>query len=390
MKFVHSTDLLINNRKKFLGDIDGNSSSSVAVRKFVVNGKFFSDELTGVHRVGTELIRHCHKLLADDRALATKLNMELWVPPRGRARAEALGVPFQVVSPLEGVAWGQFTLPFRARSRTILSLGNVGPVLARNAVTMIQDAQVRSTPESYAPLFRAWYRFHQPISGRRHRRILTVSEFSQDQLAHYRIAKREWITVIPNAADHVLRERPDDGIVARLNLTPGRYVVALSNIQPHKNIGLLLKAFARPELERFTLVLFGAAGRKAFAEAGFDASANVCFADRLGDGELWGLYRQALCLAFPSLTEGFGLPPLEAMMLGCPVLAAPAGALPETCGDAALFVDPFSVEDWRDAILSVAGSPRLRQGLIVRGRAWANRFSWSASASRLVAVLLAL
>jgi glycosyltransferase involved in cell wall biosynthesis len=359
-------------------------------REVIINGKFLADELTGVHRVGTELICACHKLIAQDPALAALISMELWVPRDGGSRAEGLGVPFRVIPRLAGVAWGQITLPLAARGLTILSFGNVGPLLARNAVTMIQDAQVHSTPESYSALFRAWYRFHQPIAGRRHRRILTVSEFSRDQLVRYEIARHEGIAVVHNGADHALRDPPDRNIVAKLGLRPGGYVVALANIQPHKNIALLLQAFSAPELRELTLVLFGAAGRREFEKAGLPVPDNVCFAGRLGDAELWGLYRDALCLAFPSLTEGFGLPPLEAMMHGCPVIVSPMGALPETCGNAALYADPYRVDDWRDAMLSMRAEDGPRRALIEAGHTWARQFTWNAAANRVLEILLAL
>lgn len=355
-----------------------------------MNGKFLADELTGVHRVGAELIRNCHQLLTEDPGIAPGLAMELWIPRKGREKAAALGVPYRIVAPLEGVAWGQITLPLRARGCMILSLGNVGPVLARNAVTMIQDAQIHSTPKSYGLLFRAWYRFHQPIAGRRHRRILTVSEFSRRQLAHYGVVSPEKVSVIHNGADHVLRDRPDHAVVARLGLAPGRYAMALANVQPHKNIGLLLEAFADPSMRDLTLVLFGAAGAESFAEAGLPVPPNVRFTGRLRDEELWGLYRNALCLAFPSLTEGFGLPPLEAMMLGCPVVAAPAGALPESCGDAPIYADPYNAVPWREAILSLTADETLRRAMIDRGHEWASRFSWKGAAIRLIALLAAL
>lgn len=362
----------------------------IAPRGIIINGKFLAHELTGVHRVGTELIRQCHELLAEDTDLAARVTIELWVPPRGRERAAKLGVPFRVVRPLEGVAWGQLTLPLAARGRTVLSFGNVGPLLTRNAVTMIQDAQVHSTPKSYGPLFRLWYRFHQPIAGRRHKRILTVSEFSRVQLGRYGIAGPQAVAVIRNGADHVLRDRPDESIVGRLGLEAGRYVVALANIQPHKNISLLLAVFAADEMREITLVLFGAATRRDFENAGMTVPQNVCFAGRLRDDELWGLYAQALCLAFPSLTEGFGLPPLEAMMMGCPAIVAPRGALPETCGDAAAYADPYDAKPWRDAILAMRDDRPARETLVAKGRAWARQFTWKSAAIQVMAELLTL
>lgn len=358
--------------------------------RVIVNGRFLTAELTGVRRVATELLRHAHLQLLEQPELASRIDLSLWVPRNGRDNARALGLPFRVIGPLRGIAWEQVTLPLRARGQTILSLCNVGPIATSAAVTMLQDAQVRITPSSYTRWFRTWYRLQQPIVGRRHRRILTVSEFSRAQLAHYGHAPAEKTITIPNGADHVLRVQPDERVLPKLGLAPGRYVLALANTQPHKNIGRLLAAFGDPRLADLTLVLFGAADRQEFAALDHRVPPGVVFTGRITDGELWALYRSACCLAFPSLTEGFGLPPLEAMTLGCPVVVAPEGALPQTCGEAAVYVDAHQTEGWIREIRDLADSPARRARLIARGKTWAARFTWRNAASRLLAELVAV
>lgn len=359
-------------------------------RQIVVNGKFLTAESTGVHRVAAELVRHAHDLLQEDAAARKRLNLEVWVPAAGEDRARALGVPYRVVGPLAGIPWEQITLPARAGGRLILSLCNVGPLAARNAMTMFHDAQVHSTPESYSRPFRQWYRFHQPIAGRRHRRVLTVSDFSRQQLAQYGLSTTDRTGVILNGVDHVLATTPDEGILSQFGLQKGRYVVALANTQRHKNIGILLKAFADARLADLTLVLFGSAGAGDFVTAGHALPNNLCFAGRVSDGELRALYGSALCIAFPSTTEGFGLPPLEAMTMGCPAVVAPAGALPQTCGRAAIYADPENPEEWVSAIRRIADNPEYRDSLSAGSRVWASSFTWRNAASRLVEELLAL
>lgn len=359
-------------------------------RHVVVNGKFLTAESTGVHRVAAELVRHAHALVAEDAQLAGRLSLEVWVPAAGEGRARELGVPFRVVGPLGGIPWEQITLPARANGSLILSLCNVGPLAARNAMTMFHDAQVHSTPQSYSPSFRHWYRFHQPIAGRRHRRILTVSDFSREQLAHYGLAATERTGVILNGVDHVLGIEPDESIIERLGVERGRFVVALANVQPHKNIALLLKAFADPRLAGLELVLFGSAGAAEFGAAGYAVPPNVRFAGRVSDGELRALYGSALCIAFPSTTEGFGLPPLEAMTMGCPAVVAPAGALPQTCGRAAVYADPSDAGEWIAAIRRIADDAAHREELRAGSKVWASSFTWRNAASRLVGELLAL
>jgi len=359
-------------------------------RTVIVNGKFLSAAPTGVHRVAHELVTHAHRLLQRDAAASRRLRLELWIPRDAAARAGDLGLPVRLVAPLTGIPWEQITLPLRARGALLLSLCNVGPMIARNAVTMFHDAQVHLTPDSYGPGFRAWYRLHQPIAGRRHRRILTVSEYSREQIAAHGVAPRERIGVIHNGVDHLLDVKPDPAALERLGLKPRGYVLALANTQPHKNVRVLLEAFRHPSLQQLKLVLFGSEGPEAFEARGLAVPPGVIHAGRVSDAELRGLYDQALCLGFPSTTEGFGLPPLEAMQVGCPAVVAPCGALPEVCGPAALYADPGNPQAWVQAIADLAGNTIHREERVAAGRSRAAMFTWDRAAGRLIEELLAL
>jgi glycosyltransferase involved in cell wall biosynthesis len=362
---------------------------------FQLNGKFLAAAPTGVHRVARELANALADLIAEGAPCARGLSLEALVPPAtlsaaAPAGAEPLRMPLRALGPFAGIAWEQLTLPLRhhtGRRGTLLNLCNIGPVLARDAVTMIHDVQVLLSPQSYRPAFRAWYRALQPLIARRHRLLLTVSDYSKAQIVAAGLAPADRIAVIPNGADHVLAVPPDPQAVARLGLVPGTYVLALANTQAHKNIAVLLRAFADPALAGLTLVLFGGADRAAFARAGHPVPANVVFAGRVGDGGLRSLMEQALCLAFPSTTEGFGLPPLEAMVLGCPAVIAPCGALPEVCGQAALTAAPHDPAAWAGVLAALAGDPHRRAALAARGRDHAARYTWRRAAQRLAGTL---
>lgn len=359
-------------------------------RSVIINGRFLLGGSTGVHRVAEQLTRAMFALLAERPALAQRIALELWVPGDARAGAEALGLPYRAIGHLQGRAWEQVSLPHHARGALILSLCNVGVIAATNSATMIHDAQVHTTPQSYTAAFRAWYRLQQGLIGHRHRRIFTVSTFSRDELVRHGIATADRIRVIHNGIDHhgAPEATAPDEVLARLGLEPGRYVVSLANTQAHKNIAMLFKAFADPALAKTTLVLFGGHGEGAFRAAGHAIPANVRFAGRVDDATLAALYAGACCMAFPSLTEGFGLPPLEAMRAGCPALVAPAGALPEVCGDAALYADPHDPAAWVRAIVQLGADQALRDRQIAAGLARAARFTWRAAAERLIEELL--
>jgi glycosyltransferase involved in cell wall biosynthesis len=232
-----------------------------------------------------------------------------------------------------------------------------------------------------------WYKFLFYVIGKRHRIILTVSEFSKRELVRYGIASADKIMVVHNGCDHVLLVRPDEGQLAALKLERRRFVLALANTQKHKNIGVLLRAFASPELRDIELVLFGDARRADFEKLGHVVPSNVRFTGRITDPELVGLLSNAGVLAFPSLTEGFGLPPLEAMALGCPVVAAPCGALPEVCGKGALFADPFRPDAWSLNIRSALDDQPVRESLITAGRSQAEHFTWQRAARSLFKIM---
>lgn len=349
----------------------------------IINGKFLTVPMTGVHRVAGELANALADLSAE-RGLA---GTELWLPRDGAERAGAIRLPCRVINPLRGILWEQLTLPIAARGQLLLNLCNIAPVAATNAVTMIHDAQVTLTPKSYSRGFAAWYRLVQPLIGKRHRHILTVSDYSKKQLVSAGLATPDKISVVHNGVDHIVSVAAEPGIVDRLGLRRRGYAVALASTQPHKNIRLLLRAFADPSMSGLKLVLIGGGDASAFDSFDPTVRRNVIFAGRVSDGELRALYESALCVAFPSTTEGFGLPPIEAMRVGCPAIVAPCGALPEVCGEAAIYADPTAPRAWAKALLDLAAH---EDAWLHRSRvsvAHASQFTWRRAAERVLEVL---
>ncbi|MBC2665166.1 glycosyltransferase family 4 protein [Novosphingobium flavum] len=353
----------------------------------IVNGKFLRAPMTGVHRVAYEI---CNALADLEAAQAPQLRgrrFEVWHSRDGGDAARSLSLATRQIGPFDSIPWEQLTLPARQGRPVLLSLCNVGPMLAGNAVTMIHDAQVMLSPRSYTFAFRAWYRVVQTVLGRRNRALLTVSDFSRGQLARAGLAPLERIHTVHNGVDHVLRVAADPAAVTRLALAGESYVLALATTQEHKNIAVLLRAFARPELAGVKLVLFGSATREAFVAEGHAVPPGVVFAGRVSDGELRALMEGACALAFPSTTEGFGLPPLEAMLLGTPAVCAPCGALPEVCGAAALYADPHDDAAWAGVLAGLAADGDRRAALGAAGRDRAGQFTWRRAALRLLEVL---
>jgi glycosyltransferase involved in cell wall biosynthesis len=349
-----------------------------------LNGRFLAAPATGVQRVAEELIKQLDVLL-DERGSCRRWT--LFVPANAKRHLPLKNIAVRRGLGLGGPLWEQLELPALARGQLLVSLCNQAPLLHQGGVLMIHDAQAFISPQSYSPLFRLWYRSSVPRMAAAAARVLTVSHYSREKLIEYGIATPSKTQVVYNGIDHVSTIEADSGVIGKFGLSPRGYVVALSNTQKHKNISLLFEVFRQPAKSHLKLVLVGSAGKEDFARKGLQAPDNVLFCGNVSDAALRALYENALCLAFPSTTEGFGLPPLEAMQSGCPAIVAPRGALPEVCDDAALYADPENPGAWRDAINLLEQDPAARASLVDKGRHRASAFKWQESARQLMTII---
>ena len=345
-----------------------------------INGRFLAGPPVATYAVAEHLTR----ALAEAEA-APPRRMQVLAPPN--ARPLDVGLPVERIGRRTGNPWEQIDLPRAVAGRLLINFASRSPLLLRRGLTLVHDAQVFTTPASYSPAFRATLKANIRLAGRLQLGLLTVSEFARSELVGLGLAPAERVHVVPNGADHVLRTPAQTEILTRLGLAPRGYALGLANLMPHKNIKVLIRAFARPALAGMPLVLAGGAGREAFAAAGLPTGPNVVFAGYVAEGEMRALQAEALAVCTPSLTEGFGLPPVEGLMLGTPAIIAPCGALPEVCGPGALRADPHDPAAWEAALLRLRDERGLREGLAREGRAFVARFTWHAAARRLLDIL---
>lgn len=251
----------------------------------------------------------------------------------------------------------------------------------------IHDLASFVVPEAFSPAFRRWYRFLMPALGRVAQRIVTVSRFSAGELTRLAGIPAGKIRVVHNSAEHIHSVAPDPNVLARAGLGGAPYVLAVGNRAPHKNFVAVLSAQRLLYQAAYPFVHVGDSDPRVFGIPADEASGQVRAVGRVSDGELRALYEGAGCFVFPSVYEGFGIPPLEAMTCGCPVIAATAASIPEVCGEAAVYFDPHDPASLAARIQEVMGSERLREELRSKGLARARHFSWGRSAEALLATL---
>lgn len=343
----------------------------------MINGRFLSGARTAVNVVALELSKAIYEASLSD---SSGWRVELAIPPSLEDEAVKLGLPLRVVGKRSGILWEQLDLPRVRGDGVILSLFNTVPIYGRGYVTMLHDAHVFTSPESYPKATRIWRAFLSRCAGRRGNYLLAPSDYSMRSLLHEGIGTHDAFQVVPNGPANVSNAVPDVRVFARIGLNRAEpYCVGLSSLLPHKNIGVLLRAFSDPALAGVELVLFGKTTKEEFLEAGFTVPNNVRFAGFVSDEELAALYDGALAVCVPSLEEGFGLPALEGMARGAVPVIAPCGALPEVVGDAGLQASATSPDAHAQQILKLIKSSELVAELSRNGRERAKLFTWRSS-----------
>jgi glycosyltransferase involved in cell wall biosynthesis len=348
-------------------------------RHWSINGRFLTQPLSGVQRYAQEITRAMDALVSERHALADDLSLELLLPPGLTRPLPLSATTTRRTGKRGGHAWEQLALPIAPRGG-LVSLGNAGPVAARKHIVCIHDLNTRLFPASYSPQFRMLYRMLLPALGRSAARVATVSHFSAAQIAGFRIARKRKMAVIPNGHEHALEWQPRHSMKTEKAAGPGTILV-IGSPAPHKNVYMLLDLADSLADAGMQLAIAGAADPKVFSKGrpNFNAP-NVFWLGAVSDDELAALFADCLCLAFPSFTEGFGLPALEAMARGCPVVSTDRASLPEVCGDAALYASPTEPAAWLAYFQRLKGDPELRAAMIEKGHAQARRFRWRKSA----------
>jgi glycosyltransferase involved in cell wall biosynthesis len=271
---------------------------------------------------------------------------------------------------------------------------NVTPIVSGvPRVVTVHDLAFHLYPEQYPGAKQRYLRAMTRLSVRRATRVIAVSEATRDDVIRLYGADPERVVTAPNGVGPEFQPLPDEQIAAfrRERQLPEHFVLFLGTLQPRKNLETLLRAYARVMAETgWSLVVAGAEGwgtTPIFTLArALGIEDNVRFVGYVAPQELPFWYNAAGMLVYPSFYEGFGLPALEAMACGTPVIAADNSALPEVVGDAGLLVGARDVDGFAHAITTLARDADFRHRLGRRGQLRAAGYSWRRTAELTLAV----
>ncbi len=333
-----------------------------------------------------------------DGLVSLDVGSELYVYHAGNSGEQA-GPRVHSRQLLGSGAWSRLTFDLPIRSWTdhldVIHTTYVAPLWGRCPVVLtVHDICYASHPEWFSNRDLRVLSTSVPWSIRRAARVITVSEVCRAEIIERYRVPEEKVVCVYNAAGPAaqeLNQAEARDAVSELGIDPLRpYILAVGNLQPRKNLVRLIKAFERLITEGVDadLVLVGPEHFRSnlVHEAAAGLNARVHLTGYLTHRQLAACYQCAAVFAFPSLFEGFGIPALEAMSHGTPVVCAKAGALPEVCADAAVYFDPLDVESMADALAHVLTDDTLRAQLALAGRSRASLFSWRTAAQETLAV----
>jgi len=357
--------------------------------RIAINGRFLTQRASGVQRFAAETIKAIDALLDSDAYRMLKGRIEILAPPKARD-FPLKNIALRRAGFFSGYLWEQLEYPLHAGGCLLLNLCMLGPLIARHQIVVVHDATVRALPDNFSWRFRAAYGFLIPRLCRRAELVVTVSEFSRREIGKWYGAEIDAMPVCYEGGDHITAVAPDLSVLDRLDLKGRNFFLGVGVDSSNKNISKVIEAFRVAKFDDTMLVLTGARDPRIFGHFGAVHSDGVRMIGYVSDQELRALYEHALALVFPSLYEGFGLPPLEAMTCGCPVVISEQPALVEVCGDAALRCAASDVTTIARHLRVLNDDEGLRRRMSAAGRERARRFTWAATARALLGYCFAL
>lgn len=364
------------------------------MKNIYINGKFLMQSITGVQRFAYQLSKYLDSIIGL-HANTSNLSFKLLVPAgygSNIGKLEHIQV-IEIHAPLGIFFWEQVQLPLFTFGSALLNLTGSAPLFKKFQYCTLHDAAVFDIPSSYTRLFIIWYRLLFSVQSKICSGLFTVSEFSRDRLSFHLKVNPKKIRIINNATDHLEFLHSDYDVLEKLKITKNKYFLTVGSSSPAKNMNFLVSTFIKlNSIDDIVLVFVGDGNSHVFNQPLKNISLlepKLIHAGRVDDRQLKALYAGAIAFVFPSLYEGFGIPPLEAMSCDCPVLASDRGSIPEVCGNAAAYFDPVSEESLRKVLSRALVDDVWLNELRKMGRLRLKKYSWKLSAKELYEFLLA-
>lgn len=343
--------------------------------KIYINGRFLSQIVTGVQRYAIEVLQGLDQLIESNLIDRDKYQLIVLIPKNSKATLPLQHISFQTVGKLKGQLWEQLELPFFTFGSVLINLCNTAPMLKRNQIVTIHDASTSANRDNYSKSFALWYNILHQVLSKRTKKIITNSKFSQSELLKYYPFHPEGMTITYLGADHIVNVEEDSSILERYNLAERSYILAVSSVNPNKNFQSVINI-----LDQLTgnkkVVIVGNMDTPIYNKVNLESKENIVLVGYISDGELKTLYQNAECFIFPSFYEGFGLPPLEAMYCGCPVVSSNTVTMPEVLGDAALYFNPFNSQEIAFQVNKLTENEQLRSLYIEKGYKKSVSYTW--------------
>jgi len=343
--------------------------------RIYINGRFLTRPMTGVERYAYMICKALAEMRIDFTIICPKSPI--------MSCYDVCNLPIIHYGFGQSHLWEQCVLPFffiGKKDYTMFSFTGLGSILIRNKVMTIHDLSFLENPKWFSKGYYWYYRIMTPLAVRTSKHIITVSEFSKKEiLRFYPFVKEQNINIAYNAADEkIFHHLPQSPVPAK------PFVLTVSSLDPRKNFANLIEAFKG--IENCSLYIVGSHNPIFNQEGSMKATSDtIRFLGRVSDEELVRLYNQCVCFIFPSIYEGFGLPTIEAMRCGCPVLASDIPVLREVCDDATIYFNPFKVDNIRKTIKQfLKEKDTLRPTMITKGFENVKRFSWEKTAKAVI------
>lgn len=343
---------------------------------FVVNGRYLTQKATGVHRYAFEICNKLHEMGVD---FHVAIPQEIHPDYKFSFKTVKYGT-------LKTHAWEQISLPLYLKSignPLLISFTGCGPLVYKNQIITIHDVSHERYPEWFSKNYYRFYHCMMPRIGRKAHAVLTVSEFSKREIVETLNIDADKIHVIHSNVPFHDKPSKDEILNFTRDSKVERYILAVSSMDPRKNFERLVNAFQKIEDKSVKLYIIGMSF-KAFNTPDLQnlVSDNVHLPGYISDEALQDMYQNALLSVYPSLYEGFGLPPLESMTYGCPAINSDIPALREVSEDAAMYVDPYDEEDIARKINELLENESLRKELQLKGLEQIKKYSWEKSAKQ--------